>query len=288
MKVVCLIGGRPQHLAFVNRVHRQHPVALAIIEAKQWSGLAGVRNRARNRLVTGSAPGRVPTKVRSRTEAAVYERCFGEDWRDLDPDVPVMWASDINGPDVVQRLADLSPDVLLDHGTAIVKQAVTRTTPMALNLHWGLSPYYRGTYCTDWALLHHDPRNIGVTVHRLAARIDAGDILGQARAAIAGDDDVLSINMQLTSLGIPLVLRALDVLAGGGELHFAPQDLTRGYLTLNRQWSGDLKRHVRRLIEDGGLARMLQKPARREQLPIVAWAGDDAPAEHPADPPSLA
>ena len=30
------------------------------------------------------------------------------------------------------------------------------------------SPYYRGTYCTEWALLHADVQNIGVTVHELS------------------------------------------------------------------------------------------------------------------------
>ncbi len=271
MKIICLIGGRPQHLALVNRVHARHPVALAVIEGRQWSGLQGVKNRLRSRLATGRAAGRVPTKVRTRAEAGVYDAQFAHDWHDLHPDIPVLWADAINADSVRDRLAAEQPDVLLDHGTAIVKPAVIDTAPLALNLHWGLSPYYRGTRCTQWALLHHDPLNIGVTVHRLAQKIDAGDILGQRRATIEPPDTVLSINMKLTALGTAIVLAALDDLAAGRELTFAEQDLTRGYLTLNRQWSGDLGRHVAKLVRAGGVARMLERPARRRALPIVEF-----------------
>ena len=84
------------------------------------------------------------------------------------------------------------------------------TSDLALNLHWGLSPYYRGTHCTGWALINWDPYNIGVTIHKLTQRIDGGSILAQKRAVIKPGDTVNSINMQLTQLGTELVIKIID------------------------------------------------------------------------------
>ena len=88
-----------------------------------------------------------------------------------------MVVADNNSTEVARRLTALKPDLILDHGTSIVSDSIIETAPLALNLHWGLSPYYRGTFCTEWALINHDPRNIGVTIHRLAKAVDGGDIL---------------------------------------------------------------------------------------------------------------
>lgn len=271
MKIIGLVGGRPQHLAFINRIHRKHPVELVVVEAVQWSGVKGFRNRLRSSFAMGGRTGRIPIKVRSRAEAAIYDRQFGDDWRDLDGGIEVMWTSDINAPAVQRRLEEAGADLLVDHGTAIVKPPVIETTPLALNLHWGLSPYYRGTNCTEWALLHWDPYNIGVTVHRLAQRIDGGDIVGQARVDIDPRDTPLSINMKLTAAGTDIMISAINRLAAGGSLTCAPQDLNQGHLTLNRQWSGELRSHIHRLAASGDIQKMLAKPSRRKRLPIVTF-----------------
>ena len=65
-----------------------------------------------------------------------------------------------------------------------------------------LSPYYGGTRCTEWALLHWDCCNIDVTVHELTAEIEGGKIVGQARAELVPENTVHSINVQLTALDL--------------------------------------------------------------------------------------
>ena len=47
----------------------------------------------------------------------------------------------------------------------------------ALNIHMGLSPYYRGSSCNFWALFDGNPGHVGATIHMLSKGLDSGDML---------------------------------------------------------------------------------------------------------------
>ena len=263
-KLVCLTGCGPQHVYFLNTIHRVCPVALAVIQIRGGGPIRRAWRRLRAVAASRSPvawSSRVPMNLRSRETATICDRLFGEAWRALDPAIPVLLTRDVNGPDVVARLGVEAGDLLLDHGGALVRSAVLACAPLALNLHWGLSPWYRGTRCTEWALLEGDPRNIGVTIHRMTARIDGGAIVAQARARIDAADTVTSINMQLSRLGTELVTRILTRLGRGAPLRFVAQDPSLGSLRLERHWSPELRRKLDRLLSGDGLARMLANPA---------------------------
>ena len=47
----------------------------------------------------------------------------------------------------------------------------------AINIHMGLSPYYRGSSCNFWALYDNNPRYVGATIHKITKGLDDGPIL---------------------------------------------------------------------------------------------------------------
>lgn len=47
----------------------------------------------------------------------------------------------------------------------------------AINIHMGISPYYRGSSCNFWALYDNNPSYVGATIHMLSEGLDSGDIL---------------------------------------------------------------------------------------------------------------
>jgi len=270
MKIVCLIKPSPPTYYFVNEIHRKHPIALVIIEQPKPPP-ASKLERTKGIIRTYGwlfLMSMLLDRSGRRDQSQTHNKCFGNQWRELEPSIPILHVANINGQACIDRLKQESADLLLDHGTSIVKPPALATTPLALNLHWGLSPYYRGTNCTEWALANWDPYNIGVTIHKLAQRIDGGDIVSQARATVRPDDDAHAINMQLTKLGTELTLQAIDKLESGGELQFHPQDFSAGFVTLSRQTSHYWLKHVR-LLEKRGLTQMLKTPARKERLPII-------------------
>jgi methionyl-tRNA formyltransferase len=198
-----------------------------------------------------------------------YDRYFGDMWRKLDDKISVYYTEDINSRDVLERINKIGIDLIVDHGTSIVKDHIIEKCELALNLHWGLSPYYRGTHCSEWALINWDPYNIGVTIHKLTKEIDGGSIFAQQRVDVESNDTLNSINMKLTRAGTELMLRGIEKYANNEEVRFAKQDYSLGYLTYQRQWGGHLKNQVKYIEENGVIEKMLKYPSRNFRLPIV-------------------
>jgi hypothetical protein len=195
---------------------------------------------------------------------------LGPGGRTLPPQVPRLRVGSVNDDEVIDRVGASGPP-LLSIGSSIVRSPLLRRTSLALNLHWGLAPYYRGLNCTEWALLGWDPLNIGVTVHAMTDAVDGGPIVGQARVAVEPDATLGSIRMQQTRIGAEIIVDAIGRVTAGEELRLVEQDLSQGRLTLRREWNFRLQGRVERMMRDGTLTRMLSSPARPE-LPIVTPA----------------
>tara|TARA_A100001011_G_scaffold397210_1_gene497504 strand:+ start:2129 stop:2896 length:768 start_codon:yes stop_codon:yes gene_type:complete len=53
-----------------------------------------------------------------------------------------------------------------------------------INIHAGVSPYYKGTDCNFWALYDNNPHLVGVTIHMLSKGLDSGPILYHAMSKL--------------------------------------------------------------------------------------------------------
>ena len=54
----------------------------------------------------------------------------------------------------------------------------------AINIHMGVSPYYRGADCNFWALYDNNPHLVGTTIHMLSKGLDSGPMLYHAMSNI--------------------------------------------------------------------------------------------------------
>jgi len=285
MKIVCLVGDYAPLLYFARRIHERLSVSLVVVERGGAEPEARAsrarrlywkwRKRGARRVLADLINRPAARKRRSRLYPPGYrddyERILDDRHPALAPDTPRLVVRSVNDPEVREQLNEIGPDVLLDHGTDLVKSHIVETAPLALNLHWGLSPYYRGSDCTEWALLNHDPYNVGVTVHKLAKSIDGGEVLGQARPPIEPGDTVHSINMKLTKLGTEIMLDALAELAAGRELAFHWQDRALGLLYRSEYMTLKQRKLLNRSLAEGQLSRMLERPSRKKRLPIVEF-----------------
>ncbi len=73
----------------------------------------------------------------------------------------------------------LSSDLYIVYGSSYIKGWLLDTLieKSAINVHLGLSPYYRGTSCNFWALFDQNPSYVGATIHMLARGLDNGDMI---------------------------------------------------------------------------------------------------------------
>ena len=107
-------------------------------------------------------------------------------------------------------------DLLLNvHSLHIVHPAVLAAPRLgAFNLHPGPLPEYAGLSVPSWAI-YNGERSHGVTVHRMEADVDAGDVAFAERFDIGERDTGLTVSVTATRLGVPLVGRLLEAAADG-------------------------------------------------------------------------
>jgi methionyl-tRNA formyltransferase len=262
MKIACLIKPHAPIIYFLNKINEFHDIEFVVCETKRklknTNNIINILRNVKRILLNDSS-----------NHHYLYNRYFENKWHEINKSLDLMVCNSVNSNEVLRKIRNQKIDLLLVYGTSIVKDYILNKSKLALNLHWGLSPYYRGTNCTKWALVNWDPYNIGVTIHRISSSIDGGDIVAQKRISINSDDTSDSINMRLSIIGTELMIKVLDKMKNGENINFIKQDLTRDCLTLNRQWSPELDKHIMSIYNNNLVEKMLAKPARKEKLRIV-------------------
>lgn len=96
----------------------------------------------------------------------------------------------------------------------------------AYNMHGSLLPKYRGRVPTNWAVLRGETET-GATLHEMAAKPDAGAILGQTAVPILPDDTAAQVFDKVTVAAEQTLWRVLPALLAGEAPHL-PNDLSQG------------------------------------------------------------
>ncbi|MBX2881288.1 MAG: formyl transferase [Granulosicoccus sp.] len=133
-----------------------------------------------------------------------------------------------NGSDCEVLLDQYKPDVIVVYGTAIIKSNIfSRAQRITLNMHTGLSPYYRGDSTLFWPVYYDDPSKLGVTVHELVESVDGGAIAATAQVVYEPGDSEANLFAKGVMAGTDIYLRAVQQ-ALDGTLICTPQDLSAG------------------------------------------------------------
>jgi folate-dependent phosphoribosylglycinamide formyltransferase PurN len=89
---------------------------------------------------------------------------------------------DLNNIELKSISSFLKSDIYIVFGSSYIKGDLINflINYKAINIHMGISPYYRGTDCNFWALYDNNPHLVGATIHLLSKGIDSGEILYHA------------------------------------------------------------------------------------------------------------
>ena len=124
--------------------------------------------------------------------------------------------ADANAPEIVARIAAARADFLFSfYYRQMLSPALLELPPRgALNMHGSLLPKYRGRAPVNWAIIHGE-RETGASLHYMAVKPDAGDIVAQTAVPILPDDNALDVFAKVTVAAEMTLDRALpDLLAG--------------------------------------------------------------------------
>ena len=141
--------------------------------------------------------------------------------------IPVLVSENASTPDMVARLRELKPDLMIvaDFGQ-FLKRVVLEIPPRGMiNIHPSLLPKYRGAAPIQWAIANGDLET-GVSILYVTERMDAGDLILQERAPIRDEATTATLEPLLAELGATLLMRALDDIRAG-RVRAVPQDETK-------------------------------------------------------------
>ena len=127
--------------------------------------------------------------------------------------------------EVIQRIVSLNPDILVvvAYGK-IFRDNFLRIFPLGgINLHPSLLPKFRGPSPIPAVILAGE-RETGVTIQKIAKKVDSGDIIEQIKIKLAGDETTLSLTDKLSDIGADLLVRVLLKYERGEKIDYIAQN----------------------------------------------------------------
>lgn len=91
----------------------------------------------------------------------------------------ILKMGDLNKIDIDVLSTSLDSENFVVFGSSFIKGDLIDTLieKKCLNIHMGVSPFYRGSSCNFWALFNEDYHYVGSTIHFLSKGLDSGDML---------------------------------------------------------------------------------------------------------------
>lgn len=177
------------------------------------------------------------------------------------PTLEVASRDELNHPQLLHWAAQRQADVLLDYGSLLLGAAWFELgIPWMINLHGGLSPWFRGSATLLWPLILGQPECLGATLHALEPRIDGGGIYQHVRPALDQADDPATIGCKTVTAAAAASLQLMDLLHSRGSLQGRPQKQS-GKLFLERDYKPALLWTAYRNLEQGMIRHFLEHRA---------------------------
>lgn len=231
MKVLILSGSHPRHL-FVHQ---------AILDS--GARCAAIVMKRENLLPV--PPEGIPAVDRRHFERHFRERYEVEEAVFGDTTAESVFGSiqthfcepaDLNSPATTAFAAAFDADLVFILGTDLIKDPLMTVLPKdKVNLHLGLSPWYRGSATLFWPFHFLQPQFAGATFHQIVPEADAGEILHQCVPALLKGDGIHDVGARTVVQARDDLRQLLAGYAGPGWSYKAQRTTGRLFLTRDFQ-----------------------------------------------------
>mgnify|MGYP003952536179 CR=1 FL=1 len=175
MKILILSGSHPRHLYIHKEIlNSGHDCAAIIMHRENLLPIApaGTSDEV-NKLF----------KFHFSERFKVESKYFGNiSPREIFSDIPSIYCNpkELNSSKVADYARHFGADLAFIFGTDLIKRPLFDALPSTkINLHLGLSPWYRGSATLFWPFYFLEPQFAGATFHQIVPEADAGAVLHQ-------------------------------------------------------------------------------------------------------------
>jgi len=178
--------------------------------------------------------------------------------------IPVYQPVDASSPESAAYLKGLDADlfVVISFGQILKAGILNIPKIFAINVHGSLLPKYRGAAPTNRAVTDGE-RSTGITVIKMNARLDEGDIILKEEVEIACEDTNITLSEKLSELGALALMKAINLIEAKGSA-----------LTLTAQ-SPSLATYAAKLKKSDGLIKWSEPAAviHNKVRGLLPWPG---------------
>ncbi len=203
--------------------------------------------------------------------------------------LPVYAPEDVNHPLWVDRIRALQPDIIFSfyYRNMLSEEILSLAPQGGFNLHGSLLPRYRGRAPVNWALLNGETET-GVTLHKMVKRPDAGDIVGQRKVAITGDDTALKLHAKVREAAKALLTDLLPEMKAGNITLTAQDESQASYFGRRTAADGEIHWH-KSVTEINNLIRAVTEPypgafSYLGQRKLTIWRARPLATQHDKQP----
>lgn len=216
MNIVIISEYESRELYVIERIQRKYPQAIIIQPIHEAKS-----SKVNNRPSLSDAGNRIRWKVqRSLWDRRLYPRktfphIHNKRFIQMDK---------LKSDEGVEYIKQLKPDVIITCRAPILDEKIIAIPKLAaVNVHYGIAPFYRGNHTLFWPLLLGDFDRLGGCIHYLAQGIDTGNILAEVYPALHPADGEIAVDIKTTKLLADAALALLKELENGTLPQGIPQ-----------------------------------------------------------------
>jgi methionyl-tRNA formyltransferase len=256
--ILIITGDQLRHNYFVNRMQEWFDVRGVVSEAVYKPKIEGSEEEVRI----------LKRHFQERDQAE--ERYFPDDQRMKLPaeDRIHVPKGEANSDHIYEWITARRPKYLVLYGSSIIRERLLQAFDQrTINMHLGLSPYYRGSGTNFWPLVNGEPELIGVTIHLATLHVDAGAILKQVRPRIAIGDRNHDIGCKAIIAGTEAMIEAIRRY-DAGEIEPRRQD-PGGKVYKRADFNVEAVERMWRNLDKGMIEAYVENPDIVDRYPIV-------------------
>ena len=198
--------------------------------------------------------------------------------------LPVLYG-ETHLPSTVQIVKDFRPDLCVVFGASLIRDPLLSLLPAGrtVNLHLGLSPYYRGSGTNFWPFVNEELEYVGSTLLHLDAGVDTGPIIAHIVPEIEQGDTVHTVGCKVIRASAEGLVHALRLAREGKTLPRTPQwRVADGRYYRSKDVTEEILARYHRNLEQGLVERFLR--GQRKPVKVIRFSEADQPL--PAAPPN--
>ena len=163
----------------------------------------------------------------------------------------------LNSNKTLQLIQKFNPTKIIIFGTNLLGSKYLNLYPdCILNLHVGLSQYYRGSSCNFWPIHDLKPQLLGATVHFISKIIDGGNFVIQKTIDLDKNDCEFVLMTKPIILGTKLMIEAIKLTNTDLAIKGTPQG--KGKLYQIKDFTPKAIMKVKDLVNSGKLKQKLK------------------------------